>query len=721
MTTMMQQIEDMKKHIELLIQVYSVPSIQREYLVVQGKGVYCGGEEKYLQRLQRIHKKLVQFAMDDPTILSTTVGTLSPVPMVTPAGTPPKTPTPPEHKDELFDLEVPIFNNCGELTDEKPIKFTNLTRRRYNLLSYCHKQCRVLSRFPLRVNKIDGRAPLVILTNDCQGWKTLTYMYYMVIAVEYGYNIIVITQNDTDQYTQFEDSLSELYENLISEGMKYDFTPPLMVPIYVGNAGENMDKAEDALLGGGAIIASIDNIHQLSRISDIMDKWGLSINDHIVIHDESDDTVKRTPSRLSQRDVQRLRLFQTAEVVVGVTATPQAHFIGEGQLTTRSHLIKASLPEDYVGCGHNLLTLFPVCQRVEDFSVMEVYDNEVFVPPSWFTAAVEHFMTLPPRSTGEPHDLLVKISNLVQNHKAIQDWFIQNYPNVSTMINNGTEMELYVPWYEGSLRHWTFQGYIRRGNLHTWKRAPYSHLKSRMLDLYEEYGDSSNPFVEIAGLRSGRGLRHKTKDHKWMLSALLYMDCNDKDYAAVIQAVGRIFGKRGEDMDTKYIYSSQVLFNTMVLGYSTYQKHIFSSMPGMMSMTDVLKAVPLSREEAETKLTKEFSIRAQKRRVAIDDLPRGLEIPTEDNIFNYVVKILSNPKDTKIKKFLFTINIHNKYRDSDLLELLEKAGYKQPNNIIDSFTTKEGPNIYGSKFRLFNKEHNLWIPRSCLINAIKKK
>lgn len=101
------------------------------------------------------------------------------------------------------------------------------------------------------------------------------------------------------------------------------------------------------------------------------------------------------------------------------------------------------------------------------------------------------------------------------------------------------------------------------------------------------------------------------------------------------------------------------------------------------------------------------------------------EIPnnriTEKEIFNYVLKILLNPKDTNIKKFLSTIHIDNKYRESDLLGLLEKAEYKQPNNILGSFTTKDGPNNYGSKFRLFNKENNLWIPRDGLINAIKNK
>jgi hypothetical protein len=634
-STITEKIEDLSEEIEEYLR--HNPSIEADQQVHRWRrtSAFHDDEELTLGKLRNIYKQI----QDDNNIPESPTSTdyftaeetseyRSVSPCIRPQRPPTTTPYRRPQRPPTMTFRAPIYNNRMEFTGQYR-DYPDVSQREYNFLQYCHQECPELARLTFKREEDDmRRIALKIMTTDPQGGKTRAYMFLTAMAIDAGFTIVIIVMLDGEQYNQLINSLREFYDTLLQAGVEYNFTAPLMVPVSLKNTDYEAEAAMvNRFARGGGLYIGMDSVTQLEPLAKLIDDFKPDeIGEFIFIYDESDTTVKRKPSQLSKRDKMRYRILRRSLFVLAITATADSHFLGEGDLIYRSDVIKLRLPDDYVGVNHLLpgvvnpkLVAFVVNPN-GDHKVGRVYENNIFEMSQWFRDGVNFWMALPPRVTGEPHSLLVKISTLVANHRATQETLIVEYPKSPSLVVNGDAMELYLPDYLPGLGHWFPKTkYSRRRYVHSWDKACYSELKTKILNIYP---DRSQPFFEIGGGRFNRGLRPKTAEHSWSPSAEIYMDRDDLEFAAAIQGV-RIQGTRGNDTDVKYLITSPPILNTLVHGYTQYDKRMMNE--GFGTASDMIREVPLTQQESEVRLTKQFSVRDQKakgmvfRRLVVED------------------------------------------------------------------------------------------------------
>ena len=680
---------DLESKINELFNIIKFPELKRSFMLIKLRDI---SKEEKIKYFQKIYKQLDKIAEEETKYIE---GFEEEKGFEEDEGFE-------EEKEEyipVFTLNIPIYDNNNNYVNDLII--SNLNSSRYRFLQYCYEQCNVLSRFPLESKPIDGRAPLLVLTNEAQAWKTRVFLLYAMICLEFKKNVIIMVQNDIGQKEQLLDSIYETRNELIKIGQERGFNPPFINPLY---AGDNIRNIQEFMRLGGALVLAIDNQSQLGRISNFI-KDEENLPEHIVIYDESDFTIKQDNRNLSSRDRIRLELIRLASLVIGVTATPVAHFLGEGELTTKLHFVKALLPEDYCGFGNEKCQVLEIC-RAQEYSPYEIL-NVDFTPPVWFNKALAHFLSLPPRTNNEPHNLLIKITNLNRNHRIIRDYLKHIYPEYPSLINNSDDVELYFPQYEGRLKKWNFGTYVKVGKIHKWTTAQYSHIKSKILELYNEIGCIDKPFFEIAGLRSGRGLRHKTKEHTWLISAELYMDKIDIDYATAYQAVARSYGKRGNDLDVKWLYTTKEIHDTLRDGFNNYKRYVYSECENDLNMKEVLKQTPITRGGSMIRMCKNFDRNFQKKRIVVEQTQKfivtrsvlkGSKIKIYDQIIDYLGNHDSFVKRSEIIKYLVETHGYSKFPIAGRITEIVKLGFYTNQEISGILIIKKENQYYFKKY-----------------------
>lgn len=546
-----------------------------------------------------------------------------------------------EYEDDFEQDEsssFPIFDNTGiEMKRKLYINFKNNDNLR-NLFTHCFRQCPELSRFPLKKRVMNGKTMGVILTLPPQGGKTKTLLYVLTLQIAMNNNVIITSQNSRNDYVQLEGNIEKFRTELNRHCQSEGFNPVIMSPLYVGK-NESLYKIPERMRCGGAIICTLDNIIQLKKLSDILDKNKTTILPYIMIYDESDKTLKEHPCNNSGRDRERLKIMSNANFVINVTATPVGHFLVEGNFILQENVIRCRDNPFYIGFEHEKTQFVSISSSKTKHSKKANIGSDTLSKYVWFTNALKNFekhcRVL--RTNNEPHDMLIKISNLVNNHREIRNYLSRKYPRYLSLINNGDKMELYFPHADVHLGHWGFDGYVKIDNVHTWDAAPYGHLKTNILQLYRQYNIEHIPMFEIAGDKADRGITYKTSNHEWLISAMLYMDNDNVDYATAYQAVGRLFGLRS-DLDTKQLYTSDAIYNKLVIGKATNDEYVnkeLEELPDIKititpegpdetiaesttTMTEILKELKISVPSSKVRMCRAITLSKQRSKINIE-------------------------------------------------------------------------------------------------------
>lgn len=614
---------------------------------------------------------------------------------------------------ESFDLEVNLLDNKGQITDQKVI-YTRLSLDDYLYCRFCYTSCPEISRFPLITKSTHAEIPLGILTNECQSGKTRAYMYYLALAVRFGFNVIVIVQNDTSQYHQFMSSIRYTEEILLNAGIEYGFDVGKFNVVYIGDKPNSINLLENYWLNGGSITIALDNVHQLGRITKTLESFSSGLPGHIVLVDEGDIVIKRYKKKQtpSLRDIEIQKIIDTADVVISITATPMAHFLQDERDIFKKYVVKVSLPDNYVGINNDKILFVPVIGTTEDIErIITINDHGIFEPGDYFLNSLDHFAGLPLRTTGEPHDLLINISDFIADHKAIRDWLSVEHPNWPSLINNSHMIEFYYPYETINLENWEFSGYKRLGdNIHTWKLVNYPELKTKILDLLR-YRDSVY-FVEIVGRRADRSIRFRTVSNTWSPSGILFMAKDKVSYDDAYQAIGRIFGLQNGDTDVKYYYTSEVINNILRTGFDVTNKMIMYS-GEVETMNEICTKMNLNTNEYNTKLTKHFSLREQKDQTRSFDNQCVDQIGDADVISPEEYKRLTTkmfPKwhreDTKIGSFMRQLEPQRLYTTTEFAHLRKQDG--NDIDIVHLTSYKKTSRNYGQIIQKYELGYRLY-------------
>lgn len=591
--------------------------------------------------------------------------------------------------DGEFYLEVDLLDNDGKITGEKAVH-TRLSLDDYLYCRFCYASCPEISRFPLVIKGKNAEIPLGILTNECQSGKTRAYMYYLALAVRFGFNVIVIAQNDTSQYHQFMASIKYTEEILFKAGIEYGFAMHEFSVVYAGNKPNMINLVENYWIKGGSITIALDNVHQLTRIAETLESFSSALPGHITIVDEGDVVLKRCRKKQipSLRDTELKKIVDRADIVISITATPMAHFLQDEREVFKKYVVKGSIPENYVGINNDKIMFIPVIDSTHGIRVVTVNNYGIFEPEDYFLECIQHFAELPPRMTGEPHDLLINISDFIADHRAIRNWLSTEYDEWPSLINNSDMIEFYYPYEDIDLSDWKFAGYKHHEKLHTWKSVNYPELKTKLLNLLKP--KDSVYFVEIVGRRADRSIRFRTANNTWSPSAILFMASDKVSYDDAYQAIGRIFGLQNGDLDRKYYYTSEVINDILRSGFSVTNKMVTYS-GDVQTMDEICATIDLEQDEYNTKLTKHFTLREQKDRTRSQVIERADQVGDADVIppeeyRRLVTKMFPKWKqeDTRIGTFMRRLDPTREYTHMEFAELRKETQicgllYKEPN------------------------------------------
>jgi len=600
------QIENMKNTIDSMLLEYDLPEgVRNRYKfcndIYRIKKV-CGGNDEddeddmFISRLKDILKEIGDFISSNCELLDEDV------------------------EEEEYTREFDIYNNDFEVSGNIKMNFGKDERMRNLFSRIINHYCRDASRFPTGNRRIDGKTEGVIFTKPPQASKTKAMICAALLRIAQKNNVIIVVDNYNEHLSQIKTSINELCEELHLGERRYNYHVPSMNII---EARDNLSDIRRAFRRGGSIFCCMNNIKQLKKLSGVESR-----HPYIIIHDESDAGLKMDDRDFCGRDIEIRKLFEYADYVLKVTATPSGHFLSEGDLIMRGSVINGFVPDDYIGMGHEKVQIFSIADNKEH-TITKKLKYDFSVPDSPVDKAMKHFLALPQRDTNEPKVLVINMSDRVSAQRFMALQLQMLYPDCYSFVNNGTRMEFYFPYTTESLKDWPFDDYQKEGFVHSWKSGLYySDMKSYILDLYRAYGVVENPMFEIAGKKADRSLRLKTSEHTWLPTAILFGSSSNMDFASAYQVFGRIFGLRtvknrnGEivyrDNETKWAYVSDPIINTLTEGKAITEAYIKSETGLEETMSSVLKEVKITKKQSKVRLSKAATISQQRKKTTVE-------------------------------------------------------------------------------------------------------
>jgi len=536
-----------------------------------------------------------------------------------------------------MDFCLPVTGNDGIKREGDFARVTGLSLNDQRLFRHLQMGCPELGRF-----WATNGASEIVLTKPPQSFKTKVFVYYAVSAMAKGRNVLIVVENQNAHGQQLTDSINDMMQDLLATGrdptrpLEERFEVPCVTPVYVGSLpGKDLACLEFPLRRGGALIVCLDNDSQLSRVRAMLEKTGAEVD---MVHDESDGTLKRPSDKEAKRDQARNDILTHTGRYIRVTATPMSHFLCEGDAIMTRNLINAKIPDGYVGLEDPLFQLQKVWDQPDDHTTAKLFsknaEGDERFPQPWFQDTIAGYATgLPDRVTNEPHDVLVKISDRDCDHHEVQDWLAEKYPTHPSIVDNSYAFRLYFPGLLDEPRSWLSvdAGYEKKVTCQgveyfCWKNTmhvSYPEMKTRILDLYESLGKTET-FFEIMGRKADRGVRFLTTNRRWSPSGMVYIPAGGQvQFMSAYQAAGRIMGVRGADTDVKYLSTTDRVVEVLKHGYELQNSYLANSACTWdKPITELIKSVVVSQEQALTRMTKQLSVTAQKRMLKYDvDVP----------------------------------------------------------------------------------------------------
>jgi hypothetical protein len=550
-------------------------------------------------------------------------------------------------KMEPKTLKIPVYNRRMEKIG---VRSYSLGENEMRALEYLHKKFSTLSR--IDGDKKGNSDGLSILFGPPQSGKSSNTCAYAMREILLGKNVILMTMNHNDNNNQFRENFESLQANVMKAGKEYGFVFPNT--IVVNCKLNNEREVERALKGSGNIVFSNYNKQQTRRLITFCEEK--DSNPFVIILDESDTSVKSNPDKEAGRDINLRLLKEMATRMVGVTATPTAHWLGNSEQIMASQAITISIEDDYHGLDDPKIQFFEMKGIVKYQDTF--YEEEIFIPPEWFDTAIDHFFEKKPRSCGDPHSMLICTTTYQLNHHSQQEWLTDRAPNSPSVVYNGRGYRLYFPLHEDDLSHWRIGLYVYEDGYHTWSHTTVTFrvFMSRVRGLYELYECQDEPFFTIAGIKADRAISFTDSEHASRLTGIIYMAGTTVDGTTAQQKICRIGGRWNDekDDDVRFIYTTKKIYNrakkTYLLNLEMMEK-IDDRMENerlnqnvLENVGDALAHIKVDKMSVPRgRMCKQFTVSEQKQMVNVASLDRVVS----GQVYQVIQDSLSNAeKDT---------------------------------------------------------------------------
>ena len=537
--------------------------------------------------------------------------------------------------EETYCIEMPVFDNEAKRVPGESVCVTGLDKNVHNIFKFCSEKAMEFSRFGwATLRDADRQLDEFVLTNPPMSGKTDSALFVATGSLALGRNVVMVVMNLSEHCQQLTDSFEGFKMDMDDAGSKLPEDAKFVLPTFpVINLAHSITHTQlRQIEKGGCFIIGLCNSQQLKNLRQALD--GLLETgtrpplDYLL--DESDALLKKKKTRDVLRDNEGAAIrAHHADRFINITATPFAHMNIDFENVPCKNFVKTYTHEDYVGVGHELFRMMGVVDKVGNYKILQNFDkfrsDEKF-PQPWFVATLLKHANLPPRTTNEPHDLIIKITDLTKNQVIIQDWLIENFPNNPSIVDNSSQISLYLPDFEvsPSPAMWFPRGnYAFKNGKHTWNntlQVRYPAMKKNLQSIYRDYGITDRCLYEIIGRKADRGVRFKTDDHEFAPDGMLLIASDKVAHSIAVQAACRIAGRRGRvnddngtmiglvDPDPKYLYTTDTIIDTINNGNQTMADYLMDSTTDRnANISDIVTNVGVTEQQIKTQMTPQIS------------------------------------------------------------------------------------------------------------------
>jgi hypothetical protein len=300
---------------------------------------------------------------------------------------------------------------------------------------------------------------------------------------------------------------------------------------------------------------------------------------------------------------------------------------------------------------------------------------------------------------------LITVARCVEPNRQLQETIRQRYPSIATVLFTGEDIRMavdgvmYVPRVYQKQRDTCLVliglDAVPEGFRHVQQKPSVRSC----LQWFKHKGAERFPRIMVlAGDIAGRGISFTSLDHEWHLTEQFFLPSKRCDEPELIQKI-RLCGRYRDDLPL-ILYTTDEVWSDIKKADARLEEvmdRIISVKNVTETTKDAIYGMSLYKEKFTSRdMTKNYGTPITKSDVlAADEQNDGQYRAQEtdmDRVKRTIQRHLIAHKDTNVSVFLALLDPRVSYTKEALLDLLRRATYQQPENILRSFMKKS---VYG--------------------------
>jgi hypothetical protein len=381
---------------------------------------------------------------------------------------------------------------------------------------------------------------ITLLKGKIQAGKTAMILAICQLGLYYNISSIVIVRKIDNDKDQMKDRAREFCQRY-----KTNLSKVITVAEHItADSNLNLQQIEWALMGRDSkLIICMCNPEQISRVSKAVINLSKQncLARYFLIIDEADDLLYGKNSETNKFYQHYLQLFNLATRIVFSTGTIYDVIFKEHNLLN-CNIIDLSVEPSYKGIEHFIPRYIPntIARDKIDPEMKALYKELISTYPNYHPVIILH-----------------KTTTFIKQQKKIQDNIKSFFPQVTTIVHNGSDTRLYSNQLtEPSL---TISGYytVQNNKMFSFRKLGINKILQYLKD---QGGTSRFPYIVIiSGRLADRGLSFVSTDYRWHLTHQIYLPAKTarSTSANLLQAL-RLCGKYQDNLKLYLITTEEV-------------------------------------------------------------------------------------------------------------------------------------------------------------------
>lgn len=527
----------------------------------------------------------------------------------------------------------------------------------------------------------------VLIKGDIQSGKTMTMILSIVFYLIIGKDVVLVTRNKNVDVNQFTQRFNEFISRLKTEK---NFEHDSLQICSKFRSAKNIPK-------NNCLFVSKFYKTDIKRITAILQRRNIS--NAIMYIDEADS---RDPEELEDRTF--FNLMNYVKLNIFVSATVQDILVSNWNIK-KAKIIELYRSKSYKGIYDvDFITDFDFTEPQDELyeKIFDAINND------------EDFSLINP---GKPKITLLTVGRTEQHLGELCDKLvsgeIQSFIDVCVIKFMGYDKGGVTIW------HSSFDDQDSLKDLHIRTKIGCKILLKKHMDIKSTFKWMANHgglerfpnIVIVAGDMASRGINFACYPENWHVTHQIIKKSESTSCANIQQSL-RILGNHNDDIllkvylskdDLDKIEKSYTLTNQIIKHLKTKDGDGYvesdESEESEESVNLLLKKVPIKRGAIPHKFlarkkTKDCFEVVSNYEYGIGNAPNHIgsfvtnEEEYDEKSRQQIHRTLEEGKEHHITNFLSIVDPERTYRRSEMLNLLEEAGYEQPDNMLVSFLHK---------------------------------